>query len=230
MNVSETRGLYSGCNVTTPYRCGDDKCVAYEHECARLVCPLNSPYQCPNLECVQSPRLCQDTFAARPFKDLKVEYVINDNTTANVGLELDGYELTRVPGKLDTLMFNIRTSFQMFFPSKGSPYFDATQNQTKTTVGIIIEPLSKSYAESIQNKLNPLKASVSEQHFNIKNHSIPPHFTVRSSILNITTYGRADDNEYFGAPVTMTIMYNPISNEKGVLAPQKEAAVTAPYN
>lgn len=112
----------------------------------------------------------------------------------------------------------------MFNPTRGSPFNRA--NST-TNVSIVIEPLSKDYAEKVQNKLNPLKASVSEQHFNIKNHTIPAHFTVRSPILNITTYGRADDGEYFGGTVTMTIVYNPISNEKGLLASKDEAAVAS---
>ena len=150
---------------------------------------------------------CRDTLAYRPFKNINITYNIS-SSLSQIGIDIDGIEEISPDNK--TTLFLARSSYEIFYPPVNSPFRpdDTRKLSFKDLAYLEIVPVAKSQIETAVNLFNESFTIPIDVKIHIFNLTIPHYLTVRSSVLNISTKGRMDDNELFGKPMIVRFFYN----------------------
>lgn len=204
-----TKLSYSNCNLTAPIRCGDGRCVQYEYQCSSLACPFDRPYMCPDMNCVPFLKNCTSTMAYRPFKSISLAYNLG-NSMSKIGVDVDGIQIINSTQKL---LFVLKSTFEVFSPPKDSPHYKQLQMTGKQFNGncsLKIEPVARDEVYKVNNSIESNRTVSFDDSYPFTDLNVKHYFTVRSPVINITTSGRKDDNEYFGAPLKVKFFYDPI--------------------
>lgn len=201
---------YSNCPINFPFLCGDGRCSRFEHQCTTSSCPLDKPYLCPDMACVSFIKECKETMAFRPFKTIIMTYFFG-SSLSKIGLDRDGIETT--PWGAERILFTVKSNYDIFAPpaiSINSLVLKAANFTFQRNCTIIISPVSKLAIRNVSNTLFSKSTVAIDRRFQMNNFSVPFSFTVRSAVLNISTTGRYDDNEYFGNAMLVRFGFNPI--------------------
>ncbi len=196
-----------------PVLCGDGRCARFEHQCTSSSCPLDKPYLCPDMACVAFIKECKETMAFRGFKKIAMPYSFG-SSMSKIGLDLDGKETT--PWGTQKTLFTVKSTYDLFAPPANSInalVLRAANYTFQRNCTIIIAPVSKLAIRNVNNTFASKHTVAVDRRFLMNNFSVPFSFTVRSAVLNISTTGRYDDNEYFGNPLLVRFGFNPIRLE-----------------
>lgn len=133
-----------------------------------------------------------------------------------MGVDVDGQEISA--NGIKTL-FIARTVYGIFAPPALSPninnYYGTMNGILAGDANLKITPMAFSQVKDVNNNLTQNYTISIDRRFHFKNMTVPSYFTVRSPVLNISTTGRMDDNEYFGTPLSIKFFYNPLMIEQG---------------
>lgn len=203
---------YSNCPLTEPFKCGDGRCVKFEYECSSYTCPLNRPFLCPDMTCARFMKNCSSTMAFRVFKRIEIPYNLGSKMS-KIGMEIDGNE--ELKNGTTTLLFTIRSHFEIFAPPKNSPNLLQLVNSSfNDNCTMIVDPISWDDVDGVVNSIEVNRSVSFDEDYPFEHTTVRRFFTVRSPVLNISTKGRKDDNEYYAKPISIRFMYNPIKASK----------------
>lgn len=198
---------YSNCPLDQPIKCGDGRCMNFEFQCGSYSCPLNKPFLCPDMECAPFLKNCTDTMAFRPFKTISVSYHLG-GSMSKIGVDIDG---TEVVNKTVTHLFNINSNFEIFAPPKDSPNLISLKGKTfDGNCSLDVTPVARMELMKVNNTLVANRTVSFDESYPFEHMTVMNYFTVRSTVLNISTSGRLDNNEYFGKPIVVRFNYDPI--------------------
>jgi hypothetical protein len=161
------------------------------------------------MKCEPFLKNCINTMAFRVFKMIELPYNLS-NTMSKIGMEVDGQEEAR--GQT-TQLFTIRSNFEIFAPPRGSANDVALRSINKTfnsNCTLYVEAVSWETVSPVVNTIEVNRSISFDEDYPFEHTTVRNFFTVRSSVLNISTRGRMDDNEYFARPISIRFNYNPI--------------------
>lgn len=198
---------YSNCPMDQPIKCGDGRCVNFEFQCFSFSCPLDKPYLCPNMDCATFLKNCTDTMAYRSFKPLSVSYNLGASMS-KIGVDIDGIEKN---GLLSTHLFTVNSNFEIFAPPLNSPNQQLLNGKAfNGNCSLHVTPVSRLELLKVNNTIESNRSISFDESYPFQHMTVLSYFTVRSSVINITTSGRLDNNEYFGRPVLVKFTYDRI--------------------
>lgn len=153
------------------------------------------------MTCQTNIPACTESSIGYIFKPMTVTYNVNRDQVDLFSRKLEfSKEVFFNNGVQQKKSLDGKIFFRTFKPRIDSPFAD---EKLKKNATITIEPVSLDYLRTVDNKLNQTLGGVARGFYEISEFNLPLHITLRSSAVNITSYGRFDDNDYFYLPFSV---------------------------
>ena len=208
----------SRCPQSKPWNCGFGACKSQEGSCtAESYCDFNRPFMCPDMSCMGQLSDCVYSYAFGVFDSNIMFTYENAGRKKPSSFKYFGETELQDFGKF---LFNVEATGKTFQPHEiFSPYQVFNKERSTFEASILdsdaylfVNSVPRNAIDDVKTVYNQTHYSQIQEYFNISpakmsdglyNYTVESHISVKSAVIEVMTLGRNNDEEIFGAPITV---------------------------